>query len=49
MEIIKGRWSYSIIRALMNGKLRFKELERKVFLINTRMLVKEFKEKEKEG
>ncbi len=49
MGIIKGRWSFPIIRALMNDTLRFKELERGVFSINTRMLVKELKELAKEG
>lgn len=49
MGIIKGRWSFPIIRTLMKGTLRFKELERSVFMINTRMLVKELKELESEG
>lgn len=49
MGIIKGRWSFPIIRTLMGGTLRFKELERSVFMINTRMLVKELKEMEAEG
>ncbi|OPB88466.1 MarR family transcriptional regulator [Elizabethkingia miricola] len=50
MGIIKGRWSFPIIRVLlMNGTLRFKELERSVANINTRMLVKELKEMEAEG
>ncbi|WP_199415125.1 winged helix-turn-helix transcriptional regulator [Chitinophaga silvisoli] len=49
MGIIKGRWSFPIIRALMNGTMRFKELERNVSSINTRMLVKELKEMEAEG
>ncbi|OGX82128.1 winged helix-turn-helix transcriptional regulator [Hymenobacter coccineus] len=49
MGIIKGRWSFPIIRALMQETLRFKELERAVFSINTRMLVKELKELANEG
>lgn len=49
MGIIKGRWSFPIIRTLMSGTMRFKELERSVFNINTRMLVKELKEMEAEG
>lgn len=49
MGIIKGRWSFPIIRTLMGGTMRFKELERNVFGINTRMLVKELKEMEAEG
>jgi len=49
MKIVKGRWSFPIIRTLMSGTLRFKELERKMVFINTRMLVKELKELEAEG
>jgi DNA-binding HxlR family transcriptional regulator len=43
LEIIGGKWSFSIIYALTYGKKRFKELERTIDGINTRMLVKELK------
>ncbi len=49
MSIIRGRWSFPIIHTLMYGTLRFKELERQVTGINTRMLVKELKELEAHG
>jgi DNA-binding HxlR family transcriptional regulator len=46
MDLISGKWTISIINNLMTGKMRFKELERSVAGINTRMLVKELKELE---
>lgn len=46
MDLISGKWTMSIINTLMNGKMRFKELERSVTGINTRMLVKELKQLE---
>lgn len=46
MDLISGKWTMSIINTLMNGKMRFKELERNVTGINTRMLVKELKQLE---
>lgn len=46
MDLISGKWTMSIINALMSGKMRFKELERNVTGINTRMLVKELKQLE---
>lgn len=49
MQIIKGRWTFPIIHTLLNGTRRFKELEREVAGINTRMLVKELKELELQG
>jgi DNA-binding HxlR family transcriptional regulator len=47
LEIIGGKWAMPIIYILSKGKLRFKELERSVEGINTRMLVKELKNMEK--
>jgi DNA-binding HxlR family transcriptional regulator len=47
LEIIGGKWAMPIIYILSKGKLRFKELERSVVGINTRMLVKELKNMEK--
>lgn len=46
--VLKGKWSLAIIHTLLNGKKRFKELEREVAGINTRMLVKELKTLENE-
>jgi len=46
LDIIGGKWAMPIIYHLSKGKLRFKELERNVEGINTRMLVKELKNME---
>ena len=46
MDLISGKWTMTIINTLMAGKLRFKELERTIEGINTRMLVKTLKELE---
>lgn len=46
LDIIGGKWSMSIIYALILGKKRFKELERMIPGISTRMLVKELKNME---
>ena len=43
LDIIGGKWAMPIIYILSKGKMRFKELERTVEGINTRMLVKELK------
>lgn len=43
MEVLGGKWTFMIIYTLLDGKKRFKELERAVVGINTRMLVKELK------
>jgi DNA-binding HxlR family transcriptional regulator len=49
LDIIGGKWSMPIIYILSQGKMRFKELERSVEGINTRMLVKELKNMEANG
>jgi DNA-binding HxlR family transcriptional regulator len=50
MEIIGGKWTFSIIYILTNeGTKRFKELENGIEGINTRMLVKELKNLEQNG
>lgn len=49
LDIIGGKWAMPIIYHLSKGKLRFKELERNVEGINTRMLVKELKNMETNG
>ncbi len=43
LDVIGGKWSMPIIYILSKGKLRFKEIERTIEGINTRMLVKELK------
>ena len=47
LEILGGKWAFSIVYSLLKGKKRFKELERSIEGINTRMLVKELKSMEK--
>ena len=49
LDIIGGKWAMPIIYILSKGKMRFKELERSVEGINTRMLVKELKNMEANG
>lgn len=49
LNIIGGKWAMPIIYNLSKGKMRFKEIERAVQGINTRMLVKELKNLEANG
>lgn len=49
LDMIGGKWSFAIIYSLLNGTKRFKELERSIEGINTRMLVKELKSLEEWG
>jgi DNA-binding HxlR family transcriptional regulator len=49
LDIIGGKWAMPIIYILSKGKMRFKELERSIEGINTRMLVKELKNMEANG
>jgi DNA-binding HxlR family transcriptional regulator len=49
LDIIGGKWAMPIIYHLSKGTMRFKELERTVEGINTRMLVKELKNMEVNG
>jgi DNA-binding HxlR family transcriptional regulator len=49
LDIIGGKWAMPIIYILSKGKMRFKEIERSVEGINTRMLVKELKNMEVNG
>ena len=49
LEMVGGKWAFTIIYALTDGKKRFKELERSIESINTRMLVKELKTLEAYG
>ena len=46
LDILGGKWALPIIYTLSKGTLRFKELERSIPNINTRMLVKELKNME---
>lgn len=49
LTIIGGKWSMSIIYALLLGTKRFSELQKEITNINTRMLVKELKNMEENG
>ena len=49
LDIIGGKWAMPIIYNLSKGKMRFKEIERSIEGINTRMLVKELKNMEANG
>jgi DNA-binding HxlR family transcriptional regulator len=46
LDILSGKWKLPIIGALVNGKKRFKEMERQIPKITARMLSKELKELE---
>lgn len=46
LDIMGGKWSIPIISTLLDGTMRFSELERTIPNINTRMLVKELKNME---
>lgn len=48
-HVIHGKWTLPIVFTLLDGTKRFKELERNVEGINTRMLVKELKHLEENG
>lgn len=43
LQVLGGKWTFIIVYTLLDGKKRFKELERAVIGINTRMLVKDLK------
>lgn len=50
MSILEGRWKFAILYVLSRqGTLRFKELERAIPGISTRMLTKELKHLEQHG
>lgn len=46
LDIFSGKWKLPILGALMEGKKRFKELERSIPNITPRMLSKELRELE---
>lgn len=49
LAVLGGKWAFSIVYVLLSGTLRFKELERQIEGINTRMLTKELKFMEQQG
>ena len=49
IDLIGGKWTFSIIYVLMKGTKRFKDLERSIEGINTRMLIKALKMLEQNG
>jgi len=50
MSILEGKWKFAILYVLSaQGTLRFKELERSIPDISTRMLTKELKHLEQKG
>ena len=50
MNVLEGKWKFAILYVLLHrGTLRFKELERAIPDISTRMLVKELKHLEQKG
>lgn len=49
MELLGGKWIFPIVYVLMSGTKRFKDLERSIDGINTRMLVKDLKHLEQNG
>lgn len=46
LDIVGGKWKLQITHALVHGPLRFKELQRNIGGITSRMLSKELKELE---
>lgn len=47
IELVGGKWTFSIIYILMSGTKRFSELEKAIEGISNRMLVKDLKMLEK--
>lgn len=48
-EILGKRWTGLIIRVLMNGPMRFKDISAKIPGMSDRMLTERFKELEQQG
>lgn len=46
LDLVGGKWKLPITHALANGPLRFKELQREIGGVTSRMLSKELKELE---
>lgn len=49
MTLLGGKWTLPVVYVLMSGTKRFKDLERSIEGINTRMLVKDLKHLEQNG
>ena len=49
LNVISGKWKLSIIGVLMDGKMRFKQIENAIPFINSRMLSIELKDLEANG
>jgi len=49
LNVISGKWKLSIIGVLMDGKMRFKQIESTIPHINSRMLSIELKDLEANG
>ena len=49
LQVLGGKWKLHILTKLYFGKERFKELEREVIGISSKMLIKELKELEAVG
>lgn len=49
MAVLSGRWKLSILAYLIDGKLRYGELKRKLSGISERMLIAQLKELQSDG
>lgn len=49
LDVIGGKWKTLILWALGEDTLRFNELQKKLFNINTKMLTKQLRELEEDG
>ena len=49
ISVLSGRWKLSILGFLLNGKLRYSDLKRKMPDISERMLIAQLKELEADG
>ncbi|WKL49589.1 helix-turn-helix domain-containing protein [Flavobacterium pectinovorum] len=49
LNVVSGKWKLPIIGTLMDGKMRFKQIENHIPNINSRMLSKELKDLEANG
>ena len=49
LDVIGGKWKTLILWALGEDTLRFNELQKKLFNVNTKMLTKQLRELEEDG